>query len=43
MFNESKSCNICRMMYVVPIYRCKHNIKPVLHSIPQQSIQSCTI
>jgi len=43
MFNESKNCNICCMMYVVPIYLCKQSIKPVLANILQQSIQSCTL
>jgi len=42
IFNEPKSCNICRLTYVVPIYLCKQNIKPVLVNTPQQSIQSCT-
>ena len=43
IFNESNG-NICYKMYVVPIYLCKHSIKPVLANIPQcvQSIQSCT-
>jgi len=43
MICESKSCNICCMMYVVTIYMylCKHNIKPVLANISKQSIQSC--
>jgi len=38
----SKGCRMCRMMRVVTIYLCKHNIKPVLAGISQHSIQSCT-
>ena len=42
MFNDKKSSNICRTMYVVPIYICTHDINPVLTTISKQSIQSCT-
>jgi len=42
MFNESKGCHMYRMMRVVTIYLCKHNITPVLADISQQSIQWCT-
>jgi len=31
---------MCRMLYVVIIYLCKHNIKYVLANILKQSIQS---
>jgi len=37
LFYESKSCRICRLMCVVTIYLCKHNIKPVMANIPKQS------
>ena len=39
---KSEGCHMCRMMRVVTIYICKHNIKPVLAGISEQSIQSCT-
>jgi len=42
MVYKSKGYHMCRMMRVVTIFLCKHNIKPVLADIPQQSIQSCT-
>ena len=38
--NEYKSCNFCRMMYVVLIYLWKHSTKPVLASIPKQSVDT---
>ena len=34
---KSKDCHMCRTMRVVTIYLCKHNIKPVLVGISQQS------
>ena len=39
---ESKGCHMCRMVRVVTIYLCKHNIKHVLVGISPHSIRSCT-
>ena len=34
---KSKGCHMCRMMRVVTIYLCKHNIKPVYIATVEQS------